>query len=83
MLLKKLPKRNSFTTDAAQTLETLISFTRPSGAGKNLQVTETQEILKKKISDIFVRKLIYSGRMTGIGSDAKMRSVNILIALDC
>lgn len=32
-----------------------------------------------RISDIFVRKLIYSGRMTGIGSDAKMKSVNIFI----
>lgn len=43
MLLKKLPKRTSFTTDAAQSLETLINFIRPSDAGKNLQVTETQD----------------------------------------
>lgn len=30
--------------------------------------------------DIFVRKLICNGIITGIGSDAKTKSVNILIA---
>jgi hypothetical protein len=36
-----------------------------------------------KIRDIFVRKLICSGIMTGIGSVAKTKSVNILIAFGC
>jgi hypothetical protein len=43
MLLEKLHKRTSFTADAAQALETLISFILPSGAGENPQVTETQD----------------------------------------
>jgi hypothetical protein len=43
MLLKKFPKKTSFTTDAAQALETLISFIWPPGAEENLQVTETQD----------------------------------------
>lgn len=33
-----------------------------------------------QMRDIFVRMLIFSDRMTGIGSEAKRKSVKILIA---
>jgi hypothetical protein len=36
-----------------------------------------------KIRDIFVRKLICSGMMTGIGREANTKSVKILIAVEC
>jgi hypothetical protein len=35
------------------------------------------------ITDIFVRKLISSGRKSRIGSNAKTKSVKILLAIEC
>jgi hypothetical protein len=43
MLLKKFPKRTSFTTDAAQALQSLINFILTPDTRQNLQITETQD----------------------------------------